>query len=170
MRITILGNAGSGKSTLAIQLSRTLNLPAHEMDALLWTEGWVAVPENVFADEHDRLCAANDWIIEGLGHKETIARRVNRATHVILCDFPLWQHYWLLAERQIKWAAGTLELRPGGLETMPPTSGLFETVWTVDRDWMPMIRDLVAAAEKTKPVFRIDSFEELTAFEFPQGA
>lgn len=165
MRISILGNAGSGKSTLAAQLSRKLDLPVHEMDALLWRKGWVSVPEEEFDEEHDRICESDRWIMEGLGYQNTIRRRIDHATHVILCDFPLWQHYFLLAERQLKWANGTLELRPAGLERMPPTDRLFETVWNVDRDWMPMIRELVTAAEKTKPVYRIESFEQLKGFD-----
>jgi len=135
------------------------------MDALLWREGWVSVPEEEFGIEHDRICASEKWIMEGLGYQNTISRRIDRSTHVILCDFPLWQHYFLLAERQHKWATGTLDLPPAGLEKMPPTDRLFETVWTVDREWMPSIRALVTAAANAKPVFRIESFEELQTFE-----
>lgn len=166
MRIAIIGNAGSGKSTLAVKLSRQLDVSLCEIDKLLWQEGWVPTPRVRYEEAHNRVINDDTWIIEGLGMVETIGQRIDRANHVIFCDFPLWQHFWLLAERQLKWAQGTLELPPGGHKEMPPTEVLFETVWRVDRDWMPKIRDLVAGVKQSKAVQIIASFEELENFEF----
>ncbi|MEO9959029.1 MAG: hypothetical protein ABJF07_01930 [Nisaea sp.] len=166
MRIAIIGNAGSGKSTLAVKLSRQLDIPVCEIDKLLWQEGWVPAPRVFYEEAHNSVIRDDNWIIEGLGMLETIDQRIDRANHVIFCDFPLWQHFWLLAERQLKWAHGTLELPPGGQKKMPPTQALFETVWRVDRDWMPTIRGLVSDARQQKSVQIIASFEELENFEF----
>ncbi len=58
-----------------------------------------------------------------------MADRLYRAAHIILCDLPLWQNYWLLAERQAVWQRGEIALRPGGHDTPPPTKDLFKTVW-----------------------------------------
>jgi hypothetical protein len=100
-----------------------------------------------------------------LGRLESIAPRIERATHVILVDMPLWQHFWLAAERQIAWAQGALAERPAGLAEMPPTRAFFETIWTLDRDWLPEIRERLARAERAgTDVRRIGSPEELETF------
>ncbi len=86
------------------------------------------------------------------------------ATVIVLVDMPLWIHFQLAAERQIAWATGRLEHPPAGIASMPPTAGLFETIWTVDRDWMPEIRRLVdAAATRGVRVTRIPTLEQLDA-------
>src|SRR5260221_577149 len=98
------------------------------------------------------------------GRRESIPARVARATVIVLVDMPLWIHFQLAAERQIAWATGRLEHPPAGIASMPPTAGLFETIWTVDRDWMPEIRRLVdAAATRGVRVTRIPTLEQLDA-------
>lgn len=48
---------------------------------------------------------------------------------------------------------------------MPPTKGLFQTIWEIDRTWMPELRQLAATeAARGKPVIRLTSVEELDAF------
>ena len=168
MRIAIIGNAGGGKSTLAGRLAAELSLPLHEIDALLWRPGWAMVASAEFEAVHRRLLAADEWIVEGLGPRESLEVRIERSTHVILCDFPLWQHYWLLAERQTAWSRGELAPRPAGLEDAPPTRALFEMVWTIDRDWMPWVRDRIDAVERRGTVvFRIGSVDALERFRWP---
>lgn len=99
MRIADLGNAGSGKSTLAAKLSAELDLPLCEIDTLLWREGWTLAPIADYTKEHDVIISSDRWIVDGLGMQDSIAPRVERATHIVLCDFPIWQNYWLLSER-----------------------------------------------------------------------
>lgn len=164
--MAILGNSGGGKSTLARRLATQHSLPLHEVDKLLWRPGWVLAPENEYTSEHDRILADSAWLIDGLGRLESIAPRIARATVVILVDFPLWQHFWLAAERQIAWARGGLKNPPGGRAEMPSTKALFETIYTVDRDWMPKIRELVSQAESSgTDVRRVSNPEELDIFQ-----
>ena len=104
--------------------------------------------------------------MDGLGRRESIPARLARATDIVLVDLPLWVHFQLVAERQIAWAAGTLDHPPAGIAQMPPTAALFETIWTVDRDWMPEIRALVAREESAgKSVTRIASLDALVAMQ-----
>lgn len=167
MRIVLIGNAGGGKSTLARKLAVELGVPSHEIDRLLWRSGWVLAPTDEYEAAHSDLLAGDRWIIEGLGRRESIPARFERATHVVLCDFPLWQHFWLLAERQMAWSQDELEHPPGGVEHMPPTKALFETVWAVEKDWMPMVRELTDQAERaSRDVRRISSFDQLADFSW----
>ena len=167
MRIAILGNAGSGKSTLARKLSAAHDLPLHEVDKIMWTEDWKLVPEAAFTAAHEAMIAGETWVIDGMGLKGSFAPRLARATHVILCDFPLWQNFWLVAERQRKWLDGDTEGMPAGYKDPPDTRTLFQTIWNIDQNWMPFVREEVGKVDGEKPVHRIESFEALLEFDGP---
>lgn len=155
-RIVIIGNSGGGKSTLARRIAARRGLPNIEIDRLLWQEGWVPTPTEIYARRHAEAIAGTCWVIEGLGQRASIAKRVSRATDVILIDMPLWVHFWLAAERQIAWSRGAIADPPGEMATMPPTQALFRTMWEVEREWMPMIRRLCDEAEASgKAVVRL---------------
>lgn len=164
-RIAIIGNAGGGKSTLARKLAARRGLPHIEIDRLLWDSGWILTPADVYARQHREIIRRGEWVIDGLGRRDSIAERIGRATEIILIDMPLWMHFWLAAERQIAWATGALDHAPGGIAQMPPTKSLFHTIWQVDQDWMPGIRTLCAEAHaQGKLVTRLGGVEELEAF------
>jgi adenylate kinase family enzyme len=164
-RVVVIGNAGGGKSTLARKLAARRGLRHVEIDRLLWQEGWVLTPEDVYARQHREIIQQDDWVIDGLGRQNSIAARIGRATEIILIDMPLWMHFWLAAERQIAWARGDLDHAPGGITQMPPTEHLFRTIWEVDQTGMPEIRALCTKAEaQGKIVTRLTSVDELDAF------
>lgn len=165
-RTVIIGNSGGGKSTLARRLSAAWACPHIEIDGLLWQPGWQLTPVETYSAEHARLIAADDWIIDGLGRRDSIPARLDRATDIILIDMPLWVHFWLAAERQLKWSRGAIEHPPAGLGKMPPTEALFRTIWEVDHDWMPEIRRIVAMEERRgKRVVRLGSIAEPEGFD-----
>src|SRR5262245_48498766 len=147
MRIAIIGNSGGGKSVLARRIAAELQLPCIEVDAVLWRPGWQLTPTDVYDREHERLIARERWVIEGLGTRESIPRRLQRATHIVLIDMALWVHFWLAAERHADWVAGRFEHPPAGSKQPAPLKNLFQTIAEVDRDWLPDIRRLVDAAE-----------------------
>jgi hypothetical protein len=161
MRIAILGNAGSGKSTLAKRLAETHGLPLHEVDRLQWNADWTPVAPAAYRAAHDAVVSGDRWIMDGPGRLDGLAERLDRATHVIFCDIPLWQNYWLMAERQAAWGRGELALRPGGHDTPPATRDLFEFAWMIDRDYMPKWRALVDACAGNTTVLRITDVAEL---------
>jgi hypothetical protein len=86
----------------------------------------------------------------------------------VLVDLPLWMHFWLAAERQIAWARGGIAHPPAGAKERPPTETLFRTIFEIDRDWMPEVRCLVAAAESSGTrVERIADIETLDRAAMP---
>jgi adenylate kinase family enzyme len=162
----VIGNSGGGKSTLARRLSSASKCGHVEIDGLLWRPGWQLTPVETYNAEHARLIAEENWIIDGLGRRESIPARLTRATDIVLVDLPLWMHFWLAAERQVRWSTGAIDNPPAGLTKMPPTEGLFRTIWEVDQDWMPDIRRLVAIEEQRgKRVFRLNSIADLDGFD-----
>jgi hypothetical protein len=164
-RIAVIGNSGGGKSTLTRRLAARDNLPHIEVDRLLWQEGWQLTPVEIYEKRHAEIIQGDRWIVDGLGRKESIPDRLNRATEIILIDMPLWMHFWLAAERQISWASGGLEYTPGGISQMPPTEALFKNIWEVEQTWMPEIRTLCASAELNgTSVVRLASVGELSQF------
>lgn len=137
-----------------------------EIDALLWRPGWQLTPAEIYNAEHARLIGKESWIIDGLGRLDSIPARLARATDIVLVDMPLWVHFWLAAERQLRWSSGLIENPPAGLTTMPSTEALFRTIWEVDRDWMPEIRRRVALEEQRgKRIFRLNSIGDLEGFD-----
>jgi adenylate kinase family enzyme len=162
-RIVVIGNSGGGKSTLTRSLAARANLCHVEVDSLLWQEGWKLTPEDVYERQHTEIIGGDSWILDGLGRKESIPNRLERATQIILIDMPLWMHFWLAAERQISWTSGNLKHTPGGISQMPPTEALFKNIWEVEKNWMPEIRSLCTIAQtRGTSVVRITSVTELS--------
>jgi len=170
--VVIIGNAAGGKSTLARMLAVRRDLPLVEVDRLLWQTGWQLTPAHIYAQQHAEAIATERWVIEGLGSQDSIAPRMSRASEIVLIDLPLWLHFALAAERQADWAGQAAP--PAGLTELPPTRALFETMWQVDRAWMPGIRDLCRRAEADgKKVSRLQSLDAIDAFaraQAPAGA
>ena len=165
-RAVIIGNSGGGKSTLARRLGSAWRSPHVEIDGLLWQPGWELTPVEIYNAEHARLIAEENWIIDGLGRFDSIPERLSRATDIVVVDMPLWMHFWLAAERQMRWSTGAIENPPARLAKMPSTEALFRTIWEVDQNWMPEIRRLVAfEKQRGKQVFRLSSIAELNEFE-----
>ena len=165
MRVAVVGNAGSGKSTLSAKLAQRHDLPLHEVDRFMWNDDWSRASDDAFDAAHAAVLTQDRWILDGMGNRQSLQRRFARATHVIFCDLPLWQNYWLLAERQAKWQAGRLENPPGGRATPPSTHDLFAIVWQIDQQFMPFLRDLCTATAKEKPVIVLDRFAAVAAFD-----
>jgi adenylate kinase family enzyme len=166
LRAVVIGNSGGGKSTLARRLASTSKCDHVEIDALLCQPGWQLTPVEIYNAEHARLIGKESWIIDGLGRLDSIPERLARATDIVLVDMPLWVHFWLAAERQLRWSSGQIENPPAGLTTMPSTEALFRTIWEVDRDWMPEIRRRVALEEQRgKRIFRLNSIGDLEGFD-----
>ena len=164
-RIVVIGNAGGGKSTLSRKLATARGLRHIEIDRLLWQEGWTLTPPDVYTRQHEAVIASDDWLFDGLGQQSSIPPRIARATEVILIDLPLWMHFWLAAERQMAWAAGTLDQPPAGISDMPPTKALFQSIWDVDRNWMVGVRRLCDEAESLgKTVVRLRDLSDIDRF------
>ncbi|MEM1301844.1 MAG: adenylate kinase [Pseudomonadota bacterium] len=164
MRVTLLGNAGSGKSTLARKIARHHDLPLVELDQLLWQEGWEQTPDADFAALQEAELLKPRWVIDGMGPLFSLGPRLHRATHVILCDLPLWQNHWLVAERYTAWKMGAMEHPPGGQKTPPSSELVHRFLARVDAEFMPTVRQMVEDARGHAHVTVLPSFEHVRNF------
>jgi adenylate kinase family enzyme len=165
-RVAVIGNAAGGKSTLARVIAEAHGLPYHEIDAVLWRADWTAVPEEDFRAWHDAVIEGQTWVLDGFGSWDSVESRFARADTVVLVDLPLWVHFWWAAERQIDWAQDQLDAVPAGHPEPPPNEELFKMIWDLDRQSMPRLREMVAAAERDgKSVYWLRSRRDLAAFQ-----
>ena len=88
-RICIMGPSNSGKSTLADALSQARGLTAIHLDQLhhLPHTDWIPRPADEFAVLHDGAILGSRWVMDG-NYSRLLARRLERATGVILLDVP----------------------------------------------------------------------------------
>ena len=63
--ISIVGSTCSGKTTLAKHLSKILNIPHIELDAIYWGPNWKPKPFPEFREIVKEISVADSWIIEG---------------------------------------------------------------------------------------------------------
>ena len=84
-RIMIIGCGGSGKSTLAIQLARKLSLTVHHLDSLFWRPGWQETPKAEWRVLQEKLCAEQEWILDG-NYGGTMNVRFANADTIIFLD------------------------------------------------------------------------------------
>jgi adenylate kinase family enzyme len=85
-RIVVIGTSCSGKTTLARELSRRLNLPYVELDALHWGPNWT--PREGFAERVEQAIANDAWVIDG--NYSAVRRKIWAAADTIVwLDYPL---------------------------------------------------------------------------------
>jgi len=97
-RIVIVGTTGSGKTTLAGRLSRILDSPHIELDALHWESNWVEVSDDIFRDRVTEATAADRWIVDG---NYGVIRGIvwPRADAIVWLDYTLREILWRLVRR-----------------------------------------------------------------------
>jgi adenylate kinase family enzyme len=110
-RILILGRTGSGKSTLARRLSKSLNLPYIELDAVHWQPNWQKPTPNAFRSTlQDKLSKlpngsglaphGSGWVVDG-GYSAVRSMLWPAATHALWLDYPFALTMWRLVRRTL---------------------------------------------------------------------
>ena len=116
-RIVVIGPSGSGKSTLARQLSKILDLPHYELDALFWLPGWVQKDRQDFHQEVDDLSRQPGWVICG-NYSKLRDILWTRADTIIWLDYSFWRVFSRLFLRTLKRASSGEEMwETGNRET-----------------------------------------------------
>jgi len=119
MKIAIIGTCGSGKTTLAKRLSRELDIPHVELDAINWEPNWKQVEDDVFYDHVKKAVAGEKWVTDGNYSRASHDLIWPRADVVIWLDYPLYVILYRLVKRitrraftkEILWAGCKESLR-----------------------------------------------------------
>jgi hypothetical protein len=135
---------------------------------VLWNEDGAYVGDAVFAARHADLIAKDAWLIDGVDPFATLRLRLDRATHVVLVDLPLWIHFLFAARRQGPWEKGRLAHPPGGIKRPLPLAIAFRTIWEVEEQLMPLIRRYCAENGEGKKIIRLESLEDIASFTADQ--
>jgi adenylate kinase family enzyme len=85
-RVVVGGISGCGKSTLARSLSRRLDLPYVDFDALFHGPGWSVRP--TFLDDVDAFIGTDRWVTDSDGYEQHVGTRVlDRADTYVWLDY-----------------------------------------------------------------------------------
>lgn len=91
-RIHIVGSSCSGKTTLAQQLSRALDMPAVDLDALNWEPNWYALSANEperFTRRIIKATQGDRWVVAGSYSRFSQPILWHRLETVVWLDMPL---------------------------------------------------------------------------------
>jgi adenylate kinase family enzyme len=78
-KIVVVGTSGTGKTTLARALSRALDLPHVELDALHWGPDWTERPGDEVAADLAARTGGRGWVVDGnySRHRPTLWSRAD---------------------------------------------------------------------------------------------
>ncbi len=126
-----MGPPGSGKSTITRSLGVSLGLPVFHLDQAYHQPGWVAVSQNEFRAEVERIAALSSWVIDG-NYTDTIAPRFQAADTIIYLDVPTWLSMLRIVRRII---TSHGRVRPDAAQGCPERLNLefLRFAWTWNR-------------------------------------
>lgn len=87
-RVVVVGCSGSGKTTLGRDLAARLQIPAVDLDDLIWLPGWQLREEEEFKSLVRRVLATESWVISG-NYSRSRPEIWARADAVIWLDYSL---------------------------------------------------------------------------------
>ena len=163
-RTALLGNGGGGKSTLARKMSDAWNIPCFPVDQAQFKPGWEREDLGQVAKWHAGILKQDRWIIDGWGAWELIDARMELADLIVLVDYPLDEHLALAAKRSDLSRSGVSPDAPPGCAYHEIDELMVETLRRVDKDFMPILREKVAARPSDQEVLVFHSIDELSAW------
>jgi adenylate kinase family enzyme len=94
VKIAVIGSAsGSGKTTLARELSRRLDAPFVELDALVHGPNWTETPDDELRARVEPIVAGDHWVIDGTYRGKLGDLVLRHADLVVWIDLPI--RVWL---------------------------------------------------------------------------
>lgn len=161
-RWLIVGASGTGKSTLATELSRVLGLAVVHLDSHFWKDGWVETPNEEFDGIVTRLCAADEWIMDG-NYSRTLHLRLPRAQVVVLLDLPTPVALWGIYRRALLFRGRSRPDLPDGCPEQWPDAEFVRWVVTYRARSRPKVLRRIAEAPHVRLV-RLRSRREIRRF------
>lgn len=121
MRIHIIGTSGSGKSTFARSLSKLLDIPHYDLDALYWDneqEGYgIKMPADIRERRFQQILIQDAWIIEGVYYC-WVREALNQADQIYLMDISRTTCQLRIMKRFLKRKSGLEDGRRESLKSL----------------------------------------------------
>lgn len=111
-KINIIGTSGSGKSTFAKQLSKRLQIPYIEIDAVFWGKDWYWPSDEEFFAQLKEAIDMEAWVLDG-NYTRTTPMKWEFVDTVIWIDFSFARTLYQVITRSIRNLITKKELWPG---------------------------------------------------------
>jgi adenylate kinase family enzyme len=116
-RISIVGSSGSGKTTLARTVSKRLDIPHLELDAVHHQPDWEPLPHAEFQAAVRPLVNQDSWVIDGNYHSTGVQDIIwERADTIIWLDLSRWATMRRVTGRSVRRSITREELWNGNRE------------------------------------------------------
>jgi adenylate kinase family enzyme len=115
--MAVLGNTGSGNTSTSRRVSRSLDIPFMELDALFWEADWTPAAEEEFRGRGEAATAGDRWVVDG-NYSRVPDVVWPRATTIVWLDYPLRVSVWRLTRGQLGRALRWTELWNGNRESL----------------------------------------------------
>lgn len=110
-KINIIGTSGSGKSTFAKTLSKKLDYPYIEMDAIFWGKNWYWPSDDEFFNKLEESLMLDSWVLDG-NYTRTIPIKWKQVDTIIWIDFSFTRTLFQALKRAISRILTKEELWP----------------------------------------------------------
>jgi adenylate kinase family enzyme len=160
MKIAIIGCPGSGKSTLAFKLHQILHIPLVHLDQYFWKPGWQRPDRQEFAEIHDKLCDAPEWIMEGMATRH-FEYRLQKADVIIFLDVPLYVCLYRIFRRAFANFGKVFFSSARGCKERLPDREFLTYVWNFNKKQKPEVKALLQKYGNDKKIFVVKNQHEL---------
>ena len=160
-KILVIGTSGSGESTLARTLSRILDIPHIELDAIYWQKYWSVNPN--FRSMLAPKLSGSKWIICG-NYSMVEDLTWSQATIVLWLDYPLYLILWRAFKRSVQCIHRKEKLCGDNVETVTRLLSQNSILWWVIRTYFKKKKRYHARMQQkeiTPPMIRIKSPQKL---------
>jgi len=161
-RIIVIGSGGAGKSTLAQQMGEILGLPVFHLDRLHWKPNWVSPPKDEWKAVQEKLCAKNEWIIDG-NYGGTMDLRLAASDSIIFLDLPRWICLWRVLKRFLIYRGKSRPDMTDGCDERINRE-FFLWIWRFRQDKRPGILAKLSDLEAEKKDFILRNRREVRHF------
>ncbi len=111
-KINVIGTSGSGKSTIAKELSKRLNYPYIEMDAVFWGKNWSEPPDEIFFKNLRQALERESWVLDG-NYTRSMPIKWQKVDTVVWVDYNFARTLYQAVSRAINRIITQKELWPG---------------------------------------------------------
>jgi adenylate kinase family enzyme len=163
-KVAVFGNAGGGKSTLSKKLSQITGLPLYVLDKIQYPSGDIELPPEDYKRIHEKILAADRWIIDGFGCKETLWLRLNEADSLVFVDLPLYVHFWWVTKRLITGYWKPPEGWPEKSPILKSSLTSYRALWLCHKYLTPKYREYIEQCQSNKSVYHLRSSLQISQF------